>query len=294
MQPPVAIAGAGAVAQALGRLMHEQGIPIVAVASRSRITAEAAAAFIGPNVRAVRWTDIPTLAARVLVAVSDDAITPVARALADAGMRTGLALHTCGAKGPDALEPLRAQGVDCGMMHPLQTIVSAEQGVTRLHGITFGVAGDEPAVAWASAIVAQLGSRALRVPVRRLSSYHAGAVMASNAIVAVVDAATVLLADAGIEPAAARLALEPLCREALDNVLASGARSALTGPIARGDATTVAAHLDALAAAPPSVAALYQAAARHLVEIAKARGLADVNARALETALDAAVGSGRR
>lgn len=293
LHPPAAIAGAGAVARALGRSMHEHGTPIVAVASRSRSKAEAAAAFIGTNVRAVAFADIPALAARVLVAVSDDAITPVARALADAGMRTGLALHTCGAKGPDALEPLRVHGVACGMMHPLQTIVTAEQGLKRLHGITFGVAGDEPAVAWASSIVAQLGSRAMRVPVERLSSYHAGAVMASNAIVAVVDAAAVLLASAGIEPAAARHALEPLCREALDNVLASGARSALTGPIARGDATTVAAHLDALAAAPPTVAALYQAVARHLVEIAKARGLADVNARALESALDATVGNGR-
>ena len=285
MQPPVAIAGAGPVALALGRLMSEHGTPIVAVASRTRVRAEAAAAFIGPNVRAVTWTDIPKLADRVLVAVSDDAITPIAHALADAGMRTGVALHTCGAKGPDALEPLRVHGVACGMMHPLQTVVSAEQGVKRLAGITFGVAGDEAAVVWASAIVARLGSRALRVPADRLSSYHAGAVMASNAIVAAVDAATVLLAQAGIEPAAARRALEPLCREALDNVLANGARSALTGPVARGDATTVARHLDALADAPPTVSALYQAVARHLVEIAKERGLTDLKARALESAL---------
>ena len=286
MHPPVAIAGAGPVARALGRLMSEHGTPIVAVASRSRAQADAAAAFIGPNVRAVTWADIPRLAERVLVAVSDDAITPVARALAGAGMRTGIALHTCGAKGPDALEPLRVHGVACGMMHPLQTIVSPEQGVKRLHGITFGVAGDESAVVWASAIVAQLGSRTLLVPADRLSSYHAGAVMASNAIVAVVDAATALLAQAGVEPAAARRALEPLCREALDNVLANGARSALTGPVARGDATTVATHLDALAGAPPTVAALYQAVARHLVEIAKERGLADASTRALESALD--------
>ena len=287
MHPPVAIAGAGVVAQALGRLMSEHGTPIVAVASRSRIKAEAAAAFIGPAVSAVSWAEIPKMAERVLVAVSDDAITPVAHALAAAGMRAGLALHTCGAKGPDALEPLRVHGVACGMMHPLQTIVSAEQGVSRLHGITFGVAGDEPAVAWASAIVAQLGSRTLRVPADRLNSYHAGAVMASNAIVAVIDAATALFARAGVEPAAARHALEPLCREALDNVLANGARSALTGPVARGDATTVATHVDALGGAPPTVAALYQAVARHLVEIAKERGLADATARALESALDA-------
>ena len=99
--------------------------------------------------------------------------------------------------------------------------------------------------------------------------------------------ATALLAQAGIEPAAALRALEPLCREALDNVLANGARSALTGPVARGDATTVAMHMDGLADARPTVSALYQAVARHLVEIAKERGLTDLKTRALESALDA-------
>ena len=43
--------------------------------------------------------------------------------------------------------------------------------------------------------------------------------------------------------------LAPLARRALDNAIEAGADMQPTGPVARGDAPTIAAHLDALAAA---------------------------------------------
>ena len=89
----------------------------------------------------------------MLIAVSDQGIEPVAEALAAAGMRSGVALHTCGAKGPDALRALRTAGVACGMLHPLQTIMSAEQGVKSLADVTFGLSGDPEAIEWAGEIV---------------------------------------------------------------------------------------------------------------------------------------------
>jgi hypothetical protein len=107
-----AIIGAGAVAQALGRSMLAAGLPLVAVASRTRVHAEQAAGFINgaaraastEGVRTANLSEIPRLASHILIAVADQGIGPVADALAAAGMRTGIALHTCGAKGPDALQ----------------------------------------------------------------------------------------------------------------------------------------------------------------------------------------------
>src|SRR5687767_12449214 len=146
-RPAVAIVGAGPVAQALGRLMTAGGEPVVALASRTRSRAEQAARFIsglgGPDgpggprgavhaVRVVDVADLPQLASRVLIAVSDQGIEAVAEALAAAGMRSGVVLHTCGARGPDALNALRVQGVACGMLHPLQTIMTDRKS-TRLN-----------------------------------------------------------------------------------------------------------------------------------------------------------------
>jgi hypothetical protein len=56
-----------------------------------------------PVINVVDIAELPQIAARVLIAVSDQAIELVAEALAAAGMQSGVVLHTCGARGPDAL-----------------------------------------------------------------------------------------------------------------------------------------------------------------------------------------------
>jgi predicted short-subunit dehydrogenase-like oxidoreductase (DUF2520 family) len=300
-RPAVAIVGAGAVAQAMGRLMFAGGEHLVALSNRTRSRAELAARFIeAPSadghsreaVHVVAVSDLPRLAARVFVAVSDQGITPVAEALVAAGMRSGTVLHTCGAKGPDALAPLRATGVACGMLHPLQSIVSPEMGVRALGHATFGVSGDPEALDWARDIVAMVrtvtGGRGelLQVEPDRLSYYHAGAVMASNALVAVVDAALALLAQAGVERETALQAIAPLARTSLENTLTRGPEAAMTGPIARGDAATVAAHRQALRDVDPTVAKLYEAAAGRLLQLAKQRGLSEASIRALQEVLE--------
>jgi predicted short-subunit dehydrogenase-like oxidoreductase (DUF2520 family) len=287
----VAIIGAGAVAQTLGRLMAEQGERIVALAGRSRPRADRAARFIGGvtgAIQVVECSEAPRLATRILIAVNDQAIESVAETLAAAGMRSGIALHTCGAKGPGALAALGKVGVACGMLHPLQTIMSAEQGVNSLSDATFGVAGDREALAWAEEIVHMATGgrgRSLHIDADRLSYYHAGAVMASNALIAALDAAVILLAHAGVERAAALRALGPLARTSLDNAIERGPQEALTGPVVRGDAVTVAAHRNALTSVEKTVSTLYEAAAGHLLQIAKQRGLPEPSIRAVEMAL---------
>jgi predicted short-subunit dehydrogenase-like oxidoreductase (DUF2520 family) len=236
--------------------------------------------------------ELPRLATRVLIAVSDQAIEPVAEALASSGMRSGRVLHTCGAKGPDALKALRARGAACGLLHPLQTIVTAEQGVSSLAEATFCLSGDSGATDWGDEIVATVravtggAGSSLHIEADRLGYYRAGAVMASNALMAALDAALILMACAGVARDAGLRALAPLARASLQNALAYGPQAALTGPIARGDAATVAAHTSALGSADPTVAKLYEASARHLLELAKQRGLSPESVLALESVLD--------
>jgi predicted short-subunit dehydrogenase-like oxidoreductase (DUF2520 family) len=175
------------------------------------------------------------------------------------------------------------------MLHPLQTITSAEQGIKSLADATFGLSGDRDAIQWAEEIVRTATGgrgRSLNIDADRLSYYHAGAVMASNALVAALDAAVILLARAGVERDAALRAIGPLARTTLDNTLGSGPQAALTGPIVRGDAATVAAHREALRDVVPTVARLYEAAAAHLLELAKQRGLSEASVRAVELVLD--------
>jgi len=234
-----AIVGTGRVAQALGRLLAEAGLPPVAVAGRTASHAEGAASFIGAGVRTARIHDIPGLADRILIAVVDEAIPSVVDDLSDGGMRGGIALHTSGAHGPGLLDALAVRGVSCGVLHPLQTIADPELGVAALHGASFGIGGAALAIQWAEEIVAAAQGTALRIRSTGFASYHAGAVMAGNAVIAAIDAAVVLLGAAGVDRNAALQAIGPLCLTSAQNALELGPEAALTGPVQRGDAATI-------------------------------------------------------
>ena len=266
---PIGIAGAGRIGQALGRLLAERGQPVVAIASRHFERAEAGAAFLGGGVEPVTFAKLPGRAVRVLIAVPDDAVTDVAATLAEAGMRGGMAVHTSGALDPEALAPLQAQGVSCAALHPLQTVATREQGLTALAGSAYAIAGDGPARRWAEQMARLLDGQVLRILPGRRPLYHAAAVMASNYLTGLIDAAVMLMGEAGIEEREALRAIAPLVRASVENSLALGTPAALTGPIERGDCRTVAAHLAALAGAPASVAELYRHAGLHVVELAR-------------------------
>ena len=271
--------------QALGRLLRERGESIAGLASRTPERASAAAAFVGGEAKAVSYTEIPQHAAHVLIAVPDDAIGDVAGALARAGMHYGLALHTSGARGPEALAALAAAGVACGTLHPLQTAANPEEGVRVLPGVAFAIDGAPEAAAWAGRLVALLGGVALHIPAASRPLYHAAAVMAGNYVIALMSTAVMLMREAGVEEATARRALQPLARASLENTFRLGPAVALTGPIARGDADTVREHLLALAKVPADVTRLYRAAGLAALEIARQRGLADAQAGAIERLL---------
>ncbi len=282
---PILIVGTGRVAQAMGRLLAERGEPVRAVAGRDAARTTAAAAFIGPRVKPADLAAAAKRAARVLIAVSDGAVSEVAQGLAEHGMRRGIALHTCGAMGAEALAPLAAAGVSCGALHPLQTFATPEQGLSALPGCLFAIDGDPAALAWAEGIAHLLGGEALRFPAQGRPLYHAAAVMASNYIVALVDAAAMLMSAAGVGQQRALRALGPLAEASVANALRLGPAQALTGPIQRGDLLTVKGHMRALHSAPESVRELYRWAGLHALQLAVRRGLPLERALLLERLL---------
>ncbi len=284
MENGFGIAGAGRVAQALGRLLRERGEAVAAIGSRTREHAAAAASFVGAA-RAVSYSELPRYASRILIAVSDDAVANVAAELAEAGFREGDALHTCGARGPECLAALAANGVSCATLHPLQAVSTPERGVSVLPGAAYAISGQGSAAGWAERIVALLDGVALRIPAESLPLYHAAAVMASNYVVALIDAAVRLLKAAGVEDSKALASIAPLVRASTEAALTLGPARALTGPIARGDVETVALHLKALAAAARPVRGLYRAAGLQTLELAAERGLAHSKAGRLEQML---------
>ena len=86
-------------------------------------------------------------------------------------------------------------------------------------------------------------------------AYHAAACVASNFLVTLEAAAERLGATAGVT----REMLAPMVRATVENWAELGPQRALTGPVARGDETTVAAHRETVAERVPELLALFDA-----------------------------------
>lgn len=282
----IGIAGTGRLAQALARLLTTSGAPVRAVAGRTPERVEAAARYAGEGVRAATFSQLAALANHIVIAVADSAIEEVASEIASSPEAPSVVAHTCGAKGADCLATLKFRGVPCGVLHPLQTVPAPDAGLTSLRGSFWGVAGDRTAREWATGIVHLIGGEVIEIPEGANALYHSAGVMASNLVVAAIGAAQRVFCQAtGVAPEVALRALAPLAMAAVSNALARGPQFALTGPVERGDAGTVAAHLEALRAAPPAARALYRAASLQALELATAKGLAPQAAAILKEIL---------
>lgn len=176
----------------------------------------------------------------VVIAVPDGAITDVSAAIAP---RPDVVIaHLAGSLGVDVLAPHRRRGA----LHPLVALPDVETGARRLRtGTWFAVAGD-PLM---RRIARDLGGRHVVVDDADRVRYHAAAAVASNHLVALLGQVERLAGTVGV-PLEAYLAL---VRATVDNVASLGAADALTGPVARGDWETVAAHLAAMGEADRAV-----------------------------------------
>ncbi|GAA4871867.1 Rossmann-like and DUF2520 domain-containing protein [Actinomycetospora straminea] len=281
----VGVVSAGRVGAVLGAALAQAGHQVVAAsavsrASRARAEELLPGAAILPPDEVVRRADL------ALLAVPDDVLPGLVRGLAASDcLRPGqIVVHTCGAAGVGVLAPAAEHDVLPIALHPAMTITGRREDVARLTGACVGVTGPEPTTedadaAWlvGEALVVEMGAEPVRVPEAVRPLYHAALAHGANHLVTLVREAADLLAGAGVEPAERVLA--PLLSAALDNALRHGDR-ALTGPVVRGDAGTVAMHLRHLDDRAPAAAPLYRALARRTAERARDGGLVDPAAAA--------------
>lgn len=216
----IAVLGAGRLGGVLARALRAVGFDVV-----------------GPL---RRGDDLPDVALAILC-VPDAAI---ADAAASARPHAERLAHVSGATGVD--------DVDLSI-HPLQTFTGSESPDV-FHGIGAAVDGRTDAdLALAVQLATALGMRTFRVADGNRAGYHAAASFASNFVLTVLDAAEQLAAAVGTD----RAHLVPLVRQTVDNWAAFGAADTLTGPIARGDAHTIARQRAAVDDLTPHLDALF-------------------------------------
>ena len=219
----LAIVGAGRLGTALAGALRETRFSVAGPLARGADTAGCDAA---------------------LLCVPDREIAAAAAAIAP-GLIVG---HCSGATG---LEPLALR--EAFSLHPLMTVSAAGADFS---GATAAVdASSRRAMLLAERIATELSMEVVHVDAADRVSYHAAASIASNFLITLEAAAERLAATAGVT----REALVPLVRATVESWAALGPERALTGPVARGDESTVASQREAVADRAPDLLPLFDA-----------------------------------
>jgi predicted short-subunit dehydrogenase-like oxidoreductase (DUF2520 family) len=268
----VGIISAGRVGAALGWALERAGHVVVACSAVSHSSRQRAQRRL-PDTAIMPVHEVAERPELLLLAVPDAELATVVSGLAATRtVRPGaIVAHTSGANGIGILAPLTEQGCIPLAIHPAMTFTGADEDVDRLGDACFGVtAADEVGYAIGQSLVLEMGGEPFRVREDARTLYHAALAHASNHVVTVVaDAVEALraalwgqelLGQQIVDDAPGGLAervVGPLTRAAVENTLQRG-QAALTGPVARGDADAVAAHLRALGEADPQLAEAYR------------------------------------
>ncbi len=267
---PVGIVGAGRVGAVLGARLRASGYPVVAVAARSEASLLRARTFL-PGVLVLDPVEVVGASEVLVLAVPDDSLAAVAQELAPHVRPGQLVLHTSGRHGRAVLAPLAEVGARTAAFHPAMTFTGSDVDVDR--PCVIGLTTTDADRATVETLAEAVGGTPVHVAEADRVVYHAALAHGANHVVTVLNQALDLMRSIGVaDPSAV---LEPLVRASVTNTLAYG-DAALTGPVARGDAQTVAAHVGAIADA--DVAATYTALSAATIERALADGRIDESA----------------
>ncbi|MFM9033429.1 MAG: Rossmann-like and DUF2520 domain-containing protein [Mycobacterium sp.] len=267
----VGIISAGRVGTALGAALERAEHVVVACSAISAGSRRLAERRL-PDTPVLPVPEVADSAELLLLTVPDSELSGLIGGLAATGaVRRGtIVAHTSGANGVAVLAPLTELGCIPLAIHPAMTFTGADEDIARLADACFGItAADDIGYAIAQSLVLEIGGEPFGVREEARTLYHAALAHGSNHVVTLVaDALTALraaltgqelLGQEAVGDAPGGLAervIGPLARAALENTLQRG-QAALTGPVARGDAAAVAAHLDALDGVDPELAQAY-------------------------------------
>ena len=283
----ITIIGAGRLGTALGRALARRGHDIKALTCRRRGSAQESRRVIGQG---KIYRDNAAAASRgqvIFLCLADDQVRKVAAELARANIdwTRKIVFHTSGLLSSAALALLKEKGAATASFHPVQSVARKDTPPAHFKGIYFGLEGERKALTLARKIVRQLGSHALILRPDQKPYYHAACSMTSNFLVILLNAATHLLIQAGIEEEKALKLLLPLAEGTLHNVKKFDISSSLTGPILRGDAASIRTHLETLRRFP-GYAEAYKKLGLLALQMARKKGLTPKKVKALRNLLE--------
>lgn len=286
----IAIVGPGRVGCAFGLQLVRPAVAarveLLGFVGRRAASAAAAVERCGRG-RVLGWHEL-RLAHVVVYATGDgDLAAAIASARAAGAVRAcALWLHTSGRFGLDVFGPAALDGIRRGALHPVAPFADASAGALAMAGAPGVWLGDPRSCRLLPQLATLLGLVPVAGTPGDRTLYHAACALAANGLTALrslVD--RLFVASGALAPADAAQVAGALLRAALRSSEELGPARALSGPVRRGDAATVAAHLQAIDASVPPAAAAYRALMQEALVLARCDGLDPTAAAAVDRQL---------
>ncbi|MDA0734890.1 MAG: DUF2520 domain-containing protein [Chloroflexi bacterium] len=272
----IGFVGIGVLGKGLALALAAHNYSVVAAHSRSISSAQWLADRLNGLQVYATAQDLSDVCDVVFITTPDSVITSVAESV---NWRDGQAVvHCSGASSIEILECARAQGALTGGFHPFQTFAgldSPEDIGSRLAGVTFAVAGADWLGRFLWDLGHQLGGQPVTIPDQHRPLYHASAVLSCGYLAALIQVAVDSWGAMGFTDQEALDALLPLATATLENIGQHGIPASVTGPVVRGDVSTISAHLEALSRAVPDAVTVYSALTSASLNLAAQHGVAE-------------------
>ena len=258
--------GAGKVGFTLGKYFREHGIEVTGYFSRSIQSASEAAEFTATNVY-VRRDDLVAASDVLFFTLPDKEIEPAYRQVSALTIQGKIFCHCSGALSASeafpGIEKLSATGFS---VHPLFAVSDKYNAYRELADVFFTLEGSAAGLDFIQAWLQQIGLQVKVISSEVKAKYHCAAALASNYVLGLLQFSQNLLLECGFAPQEAEKAIKPLFWGNAAHFLDNGLAAALTGPLERGDLSTLQRHLACL---NPQQGQLYVLLARELLLTAR-------------------------
>lgn len=237
--------GAGKVGFSLGKYFISNGISVTGYYSRSPKSAKSAAEFTNSRMYS-SLTDILKDSDTLFLTVPDDVIGMVWEHIKNLDVRNKKICHCSGSISSAAFFDAENKGAFAYSIHPLCAVSDKYNSWRDLKNTVFTIEGSEQYLTKMRNLFASFGNETVVINTKDKALYHAGAVLASNLVIALLSMSEDVLKQCGFSAESARKALLPLFKVNAENIVQNGPEKALTGPVERNDVQTVRHHLESL------------------------------------------------
>lgn len=257
--------GAGKVGFSLGKYLKENNINISGYYSKSQHSAKEAAIFTNTQ-QYNNLEDLIKNSDAIFITTPDNQITDVWNEIKKLPIKEKLICHCSGSISSEVFSNINNHGAYGYSIHPMFAISDKYNSYKNLSQAFITIEGHKKYTEYFKVLFSSFGNSVAIIDKDNKTLYHAASVTVSNLVLGLINNGINYLEECGFTKEMAIKALYPLIEFNLKNIKENGIINSLTGPIERGDLSTVINHLNVLNEEDKD---LYKLLSKNVLKIAK-------------------------